>query len=181
MPQAIRDVISDVCRLLSWTMSIQFLHVHQMLFYQALAKDWKRLVDFSQRQDSAETRYMLAKAREHNLTTKWHGDALISALLTYEIYKTTPADPAFTKQRAQVISSYQTWQERHGPKALRAWRMTKKRYFVTDAVSTYHRGVGRVVRYVTKTWIAEILLLLPSGTIIWYERSPITDCLSGHR
>ena len=147
-PQAIRDMIKAVCRLLNWTISSKFLTVHQMLFYQALAKDWKRLMDFSRRPDSAESQYMLAKAREHNLTTKRQGDALISALLTYEIHKTTQADRTLTKQRAQI---------------------------------TYHRGVGRVVRYVTKTWKTEVLLLSPSGTISRYEWSPITDCLSSHR
>ncbi len=63
-----------------------------MLFYQTLAKDWKRLVDFSRNPESAESQYMLAKAREYNLTTKRQGDALISALLTYEIHKDHPSD-----------------------------------------------------------------------------------------
>lgn len=124
----------------------KFLTLHQMLSYQTLA--WKRLVDFSRDPDSAVSRFWVARAQEFNLTTKQQGDALISALLTHEIYQTTPANPRFIKQRANL---------------------------------TYHRGVGKVVRYVTKTWKTEILLLFLSDIISCYEWSPITDCLSSHR
>ena len=79
-----------------------------------------------------------------------------------------PGNKLFDKKehraRTVTISSYQTWQERHGPKALWSWRVARKGCSAVDASKLYEQ--------LGEDWEGSLAMENTSGTTVLAKEWP---------